>query len=131
MATRDDIESYLLSSSFSYKNVADDMWLVRSTGSHADIVVRIAGPLVLFRVKVMELGNVPNITGLYEKLLELNANDMVHGNYGKAEDDIVLTAGLAIENLDYNEFQSTAEDLTMALANHYEELASFRQTAAS
>lgn len=129
MATTDDIESYLLSSNLSYKNVAEDMWVVRTPGSHADIVVRIAGPLVLFRVKAFELEGIEDMQGLFQKLLELNANDMVHGNYGKAEDNIVLTAGLAIENLDYNEFQSTVEDLTMALENHYESLAGFRAAA--
>ena len=55
---------------------------------------------------------------------------MIHGSYGIADGALVLTAALPLENLDYNEFQGTIDDLTMALTNHYETLAKYRTGAA-
>ncbi len=136
MRTREDIESYLLRSNLSFKNVgapdeADDeaMWLVRDPSSGENIVISLAGPYVLFRVKVMDLSEVEDRASLFERLLELNANDMVHGAYGISDGSLVLTAALPLENLDYNEFQGTVDDLTMALTNHYETLAAYRTGA--
>ena len=140
MRTREDIESYLLRSNLSFQNVGEaaeegngsddsNMWLVRDTSSGENIVLSLSGPILLFRVKVMELSEVKQSTELFQRLLELNATDMVHGAYGIADGSIVLTAGLPLENLDYNEFQGTVDDLTMALTNHYETLTAFRATA--
>ncbi len=125
MRTREDIESYLMRSNLSFKAFdGDDMWLVRdTTNSDNNIVVSLAGPLVLFRVKVLETQRVNDKTMLYERLLKLNAEDMLHGAYGISDDAIVLTANLPLENLDYNEFQATVDDLNLAIVNHYPALA--------
>ncbi len=112
-----------------YEEVEEDMWVVHDQASTENIVVRMAGPLVLFRVKVLELATVERRSELFEKLLELNAEDMVHGAYGIANDAIVLTCALRLENLDYSEFQGTIDDFSLALTNHYETLASFRDAA--
>ena len=126
MRTREDIESYLMRSNLSFKSLreeeGEDIWLVRADSSGENIVISLSGSLVLFRVKVLELDSVEEPKALYEKLLELNASDMVHGSYGIADDAVVLTAGMILETLDYNEFQGTVDDLTLALTNHYEML---------
>ena len=108
----------------------DELWLVRSGTSAENIVVSLSGPLVLFRVRVMELEGVKNKEGLFGELLTLNANDLIHGSYGIEGDHVVLTAGLPIENLDYNEFQVTVDDLSLALTNHYENLTTYREATA-
>ncbi len=134
MRTREDIESYLMRSNLSFKSVGEnedgpDIWLVRDGSSGENIIVSMAGPIVLFRVKVFELADIKRRVELFERLLELNANDMMHGAYGISEDAIVLTAGLPLENLDYNEFQGTVDDITLALTNHYGTLSAFRADA--
>lgn len=129
MANREDIESYLMKSGLHTEEVEEDMWVVHDTASTENIVVRLAGPLVIFRVKVMELEKVERKVELFQTLLELNAAEMVHGSYGVAGDAIVLTCALRTENLDYNEFQGTIDDFSMALTKHYELLASFRSAA--
>ncbi|MFT5354800.1 MAG: hypothetical protein ACI9KE_002013 [Polyangiales bacterium] len=135
MRTREDIESYLMRANLSFKAVGDgedeDIWLVRDTSSGENVVISLTGPLVLFRVRVMELDDVEKREGLFEKLLILNAEEMVHGAYGIEQNHIVLTAGLAIENLDYNEFQGVVDDITLALTNHYATLAAFRTSGAA
>jgi hypothetical protein len=130
MRTREDIEAYFIRSGLPYEEVGEDMWLVHDQSTTENIVVRLAGPLVVFRLKVMETKNVKNAEELYRKLLELNAQEMVHGSYGIADESIVVTCSLQLENLDYNEFQGTIDDFTMALTNHYETLSAFRADAA-
>lgn len=129
MANREDIESYLMKAGIHHEEVERDMWVVHDTGSSENIVVRLAGPLVIFRVKVMEVARVERKTELFQKLLELNAEEMVHASYGFANGAVVLTCSLLSENLDYNEFQGTIDDFSLALTNHYEMLASFRSAA--
>jgi hypothetical protein len=130
MRTREDIESYLIRSGLSYKEVEDDMWIVHDPDTGENIVIRLAGPLVVFRLKVLELDKVKDEARLFEKLLRFNAEEMVHGAYGIADGAIVLTCSLRLENLDYNEFQGTIDDFTLALTNHYQTLATFRADAA-
>jgi len=136
MRTREDIESYLMRSNLSFQSIrehednddGEDIWLVRDSSSGENIIISLSGSLVLFRVKVLELDTVEDKLPLYAKLLELNASDMVHGSYGLSGDAVVLTAGMILETLDYNEFQGTVDDLTMALTNHYEMLSSLTQS---
>jgi hypothetical protein len=127
MRSRDDIESYLTRAEVPYQEVGEDgMWLVRDSSLGESIAIKVAGPLLLFRVKVLALGEVSDKSGLYEELLHLNASDLVHGAYGISEDAVVLTCALRMENLDYNELQAVLDDFSLALANHYESLTRFR-----
>jgi hypothetical protein len=127
MRSRDDIESYLARAEVPYEEVGDDgMWLVHDSSLGENIAVIAAGPLLLFRVKVLELREVEDKAALFEELLKLNASDLVHGAYGLSEDAVVLTCTLQLENLDYNELQGVLDDFSLALANHYETLTKFR-----
>lgn len=129
MRTRDDVEAYLLKSGLPHEEVEADMWIVNDPGSGERIVVRLAGEMVLLRVKVMELDKVRDKEKLYQKLLELNASEMLHGAYGLSDGSVVLAAVLRLPNLDYDEFQGAIDDFSLALSNHYETLASFRDAA--
>ncbi len=127
MRTREDIESYLARAQVPYEVVGDEgMWLVRDSSLGENIAIQAAGPLLLFRVKVLELREVGDKTTLFEELLRLNASDLVHGSYGVSDDAVVLTCSLEIENLDYNELQAVLDDFSLALANHYEKLTKLR-----
>lgn len=127
MRSREDIESYLARAEIPYEVVGDDgLWLVHDSSLGEKIAIKVAGSLLLLRVKVLELADVDDKGGLYETLLMLNATDLVHGSYGISEDSIVLTCTLEMENLDYNELQAVLDDFSLALANHYEKLTKFR-----
>jgi hypothetical protein len=75
--------------------------------------------------------NVPDDDGkcadLNRRLLELNANDLVHGAYGIAQNSIVLTEALELEHLDYEEFLAAYESMTLALASHLREFSTYRE----
>ena len=132
MLTRDDIEGFLnrlTAEGESYEEVEQGLWIVRPAGNlELDVVVHYSPPVVLLRVKVM---NVPQDDGkcadLNRRLLELNANDLVHGAYGIAQDSIVLTEALELEHLEFEEFLAAYESMTLALASHLRELASYRE----
>lgn len=129
MRTREDIEAYLLRTGQPYEEIAPETWLVRDTGGRAGpIIVRFDGDIVLFRLKVLALDEHVHREGLFQRLLELNATDMVHGAYGIADGAVVLTCSLRAENLDYSEFAGTLDDFTLALSKHYESLGGLRRS---
>ena len=134
MVSREDIENFLdrvSAEGASYEEVEPGLWRVRPSGMlDADVVVHYNPPVVLLRLKVM---NVPKDDGangrLNRRLLELNASDLVHGSYGISDGAIVLTEALELSHLDYEEFQASYESMTLALATHMRELASYREEA--
>jgi hypothetical protein len=122
----EDIESYLLKYDLPFEQIAPQMWNVKA--EHENLVVSIAGPLVIFRTKVMDLPDV-NREPLFHCLLQLNTTDMVHGAFGLEGQSIVIVNALEIENLDYNEFSAVLDDITLAVSKHYPTLSKFRQAA--
>lgn len=132
MVTREDIESFLdrlSSEGATYSEVEPGLWIVRPGGQlDIDVVVHYSPPVVVLRVKVM---NVPQDGGrcasLNRRLLELNASDLIHGSYGIEQDAIVLTEALELSHLDFEEFLASYEGMTLSLASHLRELASFRE----
>lgn len=132
MVTREDIESFLdrlASEGATYREIEPGLWAVRPGGAlDVDVIVHYTPPVVVLRVKVMD---VPADNGrfatLNRRLLELNATDLVHGSYGISGESIVLTEALELEHLDFEEFLASYESMTLALATHLRELASFRE----
>ena len=132
MVTREDIESFLDRLSADgpeYSEIDDGIWLVKPGGQlDTDVVVSYAPPVVLLRVKVMDLPVDGSAAAtLSRRLLELNATDLVHGSYGIEGDSIVLTEALELSHLDYEEFLASFEGMTLALASHLRELAPYRE----
>jgi len=122
MKTAEDVESYLLRMGVTYETVNAGIWLVKTDGP--PLAVSLAGPVVAFRVKVMDLPK----TGreeLYRTLLTLNTNEMVHGAFGLEGEAVVIIHALELENLDLNEFQAVIDDMSMAVAKHQPNLSRF------
>lgn len=127
MRTRADIESYLGGSGYRHQEVAEGTWLVEDPGTPgARIAVHIEEDLVLFRLEVMPFEGVKDPAALCEKLLRLNATDMVHGAYGIADGSVVMTCVLRLANLDLDELRGTLDDFSLALTKHREQLAALR-----
>lgn len=132
MVTREDIEGFLdrlAAEGATSREIEPGLWAVRPGGAlDVDVIVHLTPPVVVLRVKVMD-APVDNgrAAGLNRRLLELNASDLVHGSYGIADGTIVLTEALELEHLDFDEFQASYESMTLALATHLRELASYRE----
>ncbi len=132
MVTREDIETFLdrlSSDGATHREVEPGLWIVRPGGAiDFDVVVTHNPPVVLLRVRVMPLpAAAPDQSALNRRLLELNATDLLHGSYGIDREDVVLTAALELEHLDYEEFLASYESMTLSLTSHMRELAAFRE----
>ena len=132
MVTHDDIVSFLdrlSADGVTYSEVKDGIWNVRPAGAlEYGVVVHYSPPVVVLRIKVMDLpAKGAERTALEHRLLELNATDLLHGSYGIQDDTVVLTEALELEHLDFEEFLTAYESITLALASHIRELASFRE----
>ena len=130
MITREDIQSFLDrldGGSLTVMEIEPNLWLAR-TPDEAEVVVHYAPPVVILRVRVMELpAGEPRRGELYRQLLEYNARELVHGSYGVEGDHVLLTDTLELENLDFSEFEASLDSLTLALASHLGSLAAFRE----
>jgi hypothetical protein len=123
-----DVESYLLKMELPHDEPRDGTWLVRGIDGIDNMAITLAGPVLVFRVKVMEVPR-QHREELFRTLLELNATEMMHGAYGIEGDAVVISDALQLENLDYNEFAATVDDITLAVASHHGRLAKFREAA--
>jgi hypothetical protein len=132
MVTREDIESFLdrlSNEGASYTEVEPGLWVVRPGGAlDIDVVVHYSPPVVVLRVKVMDLpSDEVRVATLSRRLLQLNATDLVHGSYGIEREAIVLTEALELSHLDYEEFLAAYEGIVLALASHLRELGAYRE----
>lgn len=128
MKTADDIDAYLLKMDLHSDEPRDNTWVVRGIEGIDNLIVTLAGPVLVFRVKVMDLPR-QHREELYRTLLELNATEMMHGAYGIEGESVVISDALQMENLDFNEFAATVEDITLAVASHHSRLAKYREAA--
>jgi len=122
MATRDDIEHYIIQMDYPFESIESNMWVIHDT---ANIVVTYELPLVLFRMKLMDIPN-ERRESFFKLLLELNASQMIHGAYGIEGENVVLIDTLQSEHLDFNEFQASLEALLLASTQDYQKLNAFR-----
>lgn len=126
MATREDLESYLIRLGVEYEEVDDGMWLLRSAEGGPPVVLQASPPVLVLRLKVLELPakvDQVRLLPLYRRLLELNAADIVHGSYGIEGGDVILSDALEFETLEFQELRSSYESLLFAASSHWPGLA--------
>jgi len=124
MKSAEDVESYLMRLDLPYETVKPGIWIVKLNRDE-NLAVSIAGPVVAFRIKVMDDLPGAGRESLYRALLALNTNEMVHGAFGLEGDAVVIVHALELENLDFNEFQAVIDDMAMAIAKHYPNLSAY------
>lgn len=132
MVTPEQIEGFLgrlAAEGASYNEIEPGLWAVQPGGElDMTVVIHHSPPVVVLRVKVMTLpAESAAASTLYRRLLELNATDLLHGSYGIQQGEIVLTEALELAHLDYEEFLASYESITLSLASHLRELATFRE----
>jgi len=129
----DKIEQYLTDMMLTYEKVDGNIWLLEDEERTLQGVVIIqAEPLVIIRAEIMDIPK-NNILELYTKLLELNATDVIHGAYALDRDNnkIILVNTLHYDTMDYDDFRSSLEAFSLALATHYPILSKFREKSPS
>ncbi|HEY8483427.1 MAG TPA: hypothetical protein VIL13_02380 [Longimicrobiales bacterium] len=121
MITREDLESFLLRIGPECEEVEEGMWVLRGPENVAPVVVHYSPPVVLLRLKVLDLGPARDdarLAGFYRRLLELNANDIVHGSYGVEGSEVILSDALDLETLGFETLRSSYESLVLAASSH-------------
>jgi hypothetical protein len=124
MKTREDIESYLLKMGVNHEDLGGDIWRLRE-GAMENLMVSLAGPIVVFRLKMMEIPATRR-EALFETLLRLNTTELFHCAFGLEGNAVVLGGALELENMDFNEFQAVIDDMGMAVSKQYPVLSKFR-----
>lgn len=127
MKTREDIESYLLKMGVVYEELGGDLWRLHLDGIE-NLMVSLAGPVVVFRLKLMDLPTTRR-EALFEILLRLNTTELFHCAFGLEGNAIVLGGALELENMDFNEFQAVIDNISMAVSKQYPVLSKFRTPA--
>jgi hypothetical protein len=121
------IERYLIDLKMSYRDLGEGMWLVEDDERGLEgVVIMHADPLVIVRIAVMKTPE-ENRLELFTKLLELNANDLLHGAYALDGDEIVLVDTLQYATMDLGDFEAALDAVGMALSRHFPILSMYRQ----
>jgi hypothetical protein len=123
MVTREDLESFLIRMDVEYDEVDEGMYLVRTRNGGLPLVLNYAPPLLLLRMKVMDLEGEGSLE-LFRTLLELNATDIVHGAYGLEDGELIMSDTLELETLDFQEIQASVESIQLAASGHMERIRS-------
>lgn len=119
MVTREDLESYLIRMDAEFEEVDDGMFLVRPENVGAPIVVHHSDPVLVVRMKVMDLPvRSDGLGDLYETLLRLNVSDVIHGAYGLEERTLILSDTLQLGTLDFEELRASLDSVQLAASSH-------------
>ena len=122
MVSSEDLESFLIRMDMEYEELEEGMYLVRSRNGGVPLVAHRLPPVLLLRMKVMDLPADDGSAELYRLLLELNATDVVHGSYGIEEDELILSDTLQLETLDFHEIRASVESMQLAASDHLEQI---------
>ena len=123
----DKVRSYLVDLGFSFEEVGENTWLVNDEEKGLrNLIVMVSEPVVILRIKVMELPN-ERREELFERLLRLNAEDLLHGAYALEEENVILIDTLELETMDLEELRASLEAIGLALVQHYKALNPFRR----
>ena len=120
----EDIEGYLQQLERRFEKLEDGTLLVFMGTGRPPVAMRVAPPVAVLQVGITDApaSEAKHHAELYRRLLELNANDLVHAAYGIEKDRVVLAAALDLDNLGFTELEAVLADIDMALANHVPEL---------
>jgi hypothetical protein len=119
MKTIEDIDGFILKLELPYSELDHGMWLIQDQQETISIVVSLSGPVLVMRIKIFELKDSQDKTGLFRLLLELNASELLYGAYGLENNEVVLVESLSLEHLDFSLFQEAVEALIMTVATQY------------
>ncbi len=126
MSANSKVEGYMINLGLTFEEIDESSWIINDEENGLEqVAVICADPLLIIRVSVMESPS-DKKEEFYEKLLTLNAADLVHGAYALDGHKVVLIDTLVLETLDLEEFQATLDAIGLALAQHYPVLSKYR-----
>lgn len=119
VSSSEDVEAQLIRLDRRFERLDDGTLLVRIAANQPPAALRLSEPVLVAQV---EFGKVPadpeKQRQLFQKVLELNATDLVHAAYAITSDTLVLMAALELISLDPNELEAALSDFDLALSEH-------------
>jgi hypothetical protein len=123
----DKIPSYLVDLGLSFEEIGENTWLINDEEKGPrGLILMVSEPVLILRVKVMELPE-ERREELFERLLRLNAEDLLHGAYALENDSVILIDTLELTSLDLEELRASMEAIGLALVEHYKTLSPYRR----
>ncbi len=118
MANERDVERYFEELGYDYEMLGPSMWVVDAAveGGFGKVIVSYSPPLVVLRLKVVELAKGRDDAKLFRALLEANARDVVHGAFGLEDNAVVVVDTFEAEYFDVVELQASVDGMAFAAA---------------
>ena len=116
--TNEDLEGFLGRLERRFEKLPEGTYIVSMGGGRPLVAMRLAPPVLVLEVVIGKVPSAPpeQLSTLYRRLLEFNADGLLHAAYGLQGDQIQLSAALELESVDLNELEAVLADLDMALA---------------
>ncbi|MDP3278030.1 MAG: YbjN domain-containing protein [Deltaproteobacteria bacterium] len=121
MRTSEDVERYLKESAVPYQDLGGGMFIVNDLRSGLDnLAIKVQDNVVVFALRLFDVPAVgaPSREALFEKLLRLNSDGLLHSAFALQEESVYLQAALPLQNLDANEIQAVLDDMGLASSQH-------------
>ena len=125
MRTVSDVERFLTDSSVKFQDFGGGLFIVTDdTSGLRQLAIKVQDEVVVFQLRVMDVPekNAKGREALFEKLLFLNGQGLLHAAFALLDDGIYLQAALPLPNLDPNEMQAVLDDIGLAISQHLPEL---------
>jgi hypothetical protein len=116
--TTEDLEGFLSKLERKYERAAEGTYVVSMGPGRPLVAMRLAAPVLVLEVVIGDVPTAPaeRLLVLYRRLLEYNADRLLHAAYGIQGQQIMLSAALELVSVDLNELEAVLADLDMALA---------------
>jgi hypothetical protein len=120
IANNEDLEALLRRLNKTFALAEQGIYLVPVGAGQPPAALSIQPPVLVLQVQVGQLprGNADKLVSYLKRLLELNADGLLHAAFALESDTIVLSAALEIESLDANELEAVLADMDVALSQH-------------
>ena len=118
MASERDMERFFEELGYTYDILGPQMWQLETAaaGGFTKFMVSFSPPLVVLRLKVVDLPAKGDVAKIMRLLLEANAGEVVHGAFGLEGNAIVLVDTLEADYMDPAELQASVDGMTFAAA---------------
>lgn len=125
MRTVADIERFLKDTEVHYQDLGGGLFIV-SDGPQGlqNLAIKVEDEVVIFQLRVLDVPPTgdPVRERLFERLLRLNGDGLLHSAFALQDDGVYLQAALPLPNLDANELQAVLDDMGLATSQHLPEL---------
>jgi hypothetical protein len=124
IANNEDLEALLRRLNKTFALAEQGIYLVPVGAGQPPAALSIQPPVLVLQVQVGQLprGNADKLVTFLKRLLQINADGLLHAAFALDSDTIVLTSALEIESLDANELEAVLAEMDVALSQHVPEL---------